>query len=89
MTEETTTEVTAEAPVEQAPQNINISIEQICAAILSTVGSVEVQLPALLANYEGQSIAINQNDETKAVTFSIADAPVATEAPAENAQEAE
>lgn len=87
MTEETTTDTAVEATPE-APQNINISIEQICAAILATLGSVEVQLQDLLANYQGKSIAINQNEETKAVTFSIADVPVQVELPTET-QEAE
>jgi hypothetical protein len=78
----------------EAPQNqnINISIEQICAAILNTLGSVEVSLENLLKQYGGKSIAINQDEETKAVTFSLTDVPEAeaqvedsTEAPAENA----
>ena len=77
MTDETTTDVVTDASTETAPQNINISIEQICAAILATSDSVEVPLEYLLADYSGKSIAINQDQETKAVTFSIADAPVA------------
>jgi hypothetical protein len=54
-------------------QNINISIEQICAAIVNTVGSVEVPIANLLNDYSGKSIAVNQNPDTKAVTFSLAD----------------
>ncbi len=52
---------------------VNISIEQICAAILQTVGSVEVQLDTLLSNYSEKSIAIVQDEKTNALTFSLSD----------------
>ena len=64
--------------------NIQISVEQICAAILKTVGSVEVSLEDLVSNYGGKTIAIDQNPDTKAVTFALADLPQQTE---ENKQE--
>lgn len=57
------------------PQNVNISVEQVCAAILATVGPVEVELSTIMGNYAGKSISVNQNEETKALTFSLADAP--------------
>ena len=79
MTEETTTTDTA-----VDTNNINISIEQICAAIINTVGSVEVPIANLLQNYGGKSIAVNQNPDTKAVTFSLADSTVAID---ENTEE--
>lgn len=69
MTEETTTPASEE-------QNINISIEQICAAILQEKGSIEVSIENLIMNYGGKTIAINQDDETKSVTFTLVDAPV-------------
>jgi hypothetical protein len=66
-------------------ENVNISIEQICAAIIHTIGSVEVQLENLLKDYSTKSIAVNQDEETKALTFTLTDAPVAQEeAPAES-----
>ena len=73
-----TTEVTTEA---QAPEgdNIQISLEQICASILKTLGSVEVSLEDLITDYSGKSIAVNQNEETKALTFSLVDVPVPVE----------
>jgi hypothetical protein len=76
-TTEVTTEVTTEATTE-APEgeNVQISIEQICAAIVSSLGSVEVQLETLLTDYSSKNIAINQNEETKALTFTLVDAPV-------------
>ena len=42
----------------QAP-NTQITIEQICAAILATIKTVEVPLEVLLTNYAGKTIAIN------------------------------
>jgi hypothetical protein len=74
MTDETTTEAPAE--------NINIGMEQICAAILATVGATKVPLEALLTNYSDKSIAVNQDPDTKEITFSLADAP----APAEESE---
>ncbi len=89
MNEETTTDVTTDAPVENNQQNINISIEQICAAILSVMENVEVPLEYLLADYSGKSIAINQDQETKAVTFSIVNVPAAPLADEEVAADVE
>jgi hypothetical protein len=73
-----TTEVTTET---QAPEgeNVQISLEQICASILKTLGSVEVSLQDLISDYSGKSIAVNQNEETKALTFTLADIPVPAE----------
>ena len=78
MTDETTTTNNTDA------NNINISIEQICAAIINTAGSVEIPIENLLQNYGGKSIAVNQDPDTKAVTFSLADSTIAVE---ENADE--
>jgi len=75
MTNETTNQ---DAPATDA-SNINISIEQICAAIINTIGSVEVPIEKLLNNYGGKSIAVNQDPETKAVTFTLADVSVDSE----------
>jgi hypothetical protein len=76
--EVTQVEGTTEAPEEN---NVQISIEQICAAIVSLVGPVEVPLEALLTDYSKKSIAINQDEESKALTFSLVDNPeTATEA---------
>jgi hypothetical protein len=84
MTDETTEVAVDETPVED---NIQISIEQILASILTTLGTVTVELPVLLTDYSAKNIAITQNDETKALTFSITDAPVETEAEAEETAE--
>ena len=59
-------------------QNIQISVEQILASILS-LGSVNVPLENLVANYGGKNIAVNQDPDTKVVTFELADMPVIEE----------
>jgi len=76
MTEENTTQVEETA---QPDNNVQISVEQICAAILKTAGAIEVSLDDLVANYSGKTIAVDQNPDTKAVTFSLADTPVQQE----------
>jgi len=55
--------------------NINISIEQIIAAILNKVGKMELTLQELLTDYSSKSIAVNQNPDTQMVTFEMADVP--------------
>jgi hypothetical protein len=69
MTDETT-------PV--ADPGVQISVEQILASILS-LGAVTVPLDKLVANYSGKNIAVNQDPETKDVTFELADVPAAAE----------
>jgi hypothetical protein len=76
MTEENTTQMEETA---QPDNNVQISVEQICAAILKTAGAIEVSLDDLVANYSGKTIAVDQNPDTKAVTFSLADTPVQQE----------
>jgi hypothetical protein len=55
--------------------NINISIEQIIAAILNKVGKMELTLQELLTDYSSKSIAVNQDPDTQMVTFEMADVP--------------
>lgn len=71
MSEETTVDTQA-----AEGQNVNISIEQILAAILKTIDSSTVKLEDLLADYSNKQIAVNQNED-QSVTFKLADAPVA------------
>ena len=72
MTEEVQTEQT------QQQQGVNITVEQILAAIVHTIGTTTVSLENLVQNYGGKQIAVNQNED-KSVTFSLVDAPVQTE----------
>jgi hypothetical protein len=67
MTDETTP---VDAPA--ADPGVQISVEQILASILS-LGPVSVPLSNLVANYGGKNIAVNQDPDTKAVTFELAD----------------
>ena len=53
--------------------NVQISVEQICASIIKTLGSVQVSVEDLLANYQDKSISVNQNEETKTLTFTLID----------------
>ena len=55
--------------------NIDISIEQILAAILSKVGKIEITMKELLTDYSKKSIAINENPETQDLIFELADTP--------------
>ena len=76
-----TEENTQDNQVQQAdPQanNVNISVEQILAAILSTIGATTVPLDNLVANYGGKQIAVNQNED-KSVHFALVDAPAPVE----------
>jgi hypothetical protein len=68
-------EVVEAVETEAAPagDNVQISVEQICAAIISTIGSVDVPVEKLLANYQDKSISVNQNEETKVLTFTLID----------------
>jgi hypothetical protein len=68
MTEETTQEVTA------VPENnnMNISVEQILAAVIKTTGDVTVSLEDLIANYSQKTISVNQLED-KSVLFSLID----------------
>jgi hypothetical protein len=75
MTEETTQETTQEVTTETPANNgINISIEQILAAVIKTVGDTNVSLDDLVANYSQKTISVNQLED-KSVTFSLVDAP--------------
>jgi hypothetical protein len=74
MTEETTQVENAQA---ENP-GVNITVEQILAAIVNTVGSVTVPIENLITNYGNKQIAVNQNED-KSVTFSLVDGPTAEE----------
>ena len=72
MTEETTTPA--------ADQNVQISFEQITAAILVTLGEVTVPVANIIAYYSGKTIAVNQNPDNKDLIFAIVDIPAPAEA---------
>lgn len=61
---------------------VQISVEQILASILS-LGPVSVPLDNLIANYGGKNIAVNQDPDTKVVTFDLADVVLSEDSSAE------
>lgn len=65
--------VPKEAPVTE--ENINISIEQICAGMINTYKTVVVPMDNLLKDYSKMSIAVNQDEETKILTFTLVNNP--------------
>lgn len=52
---------------------MNISVEQILAAIVATAGDVTIQIDDLVKNYGNKMISVSQNED-KSVTFSLVDA---------------
>jgi len=57
-------------------ENVSISIEQICAAIINTYKTVVVPMENLLKDYSDKNIAVTQDEETKILTFTLGDNPV-------------
>jgi hypothetical protein len=72
MTEQTIEEQTTQNNPDG--DNVNISIEQILAAILFTVGTTNVSMENLLGNYSSKQISVTQNED-KSVTFALVDTP--------------
>jgi hypothetical protein len=56
---------------ETMEQSINIGIEQILASILETLGEVVVPIDTILKNYGDFAVAVDQDLETKALTFKL------------------
>jgi hypothetical protein len=59
--------------VEEAaePQGVNITVEQILAAIVYVKGPISITLEDLLGNYSGKQISITQ--DTDEVIFELVD----------------
>jgi len=87
-----TVEVTGTAP-EGAPAavvsddltNVQITLEQITAAIVAQAGQIEVPVSDILKDYSGKSISITHDDEKNVLIFSLADVQADAETSAENA----
>ena len=60
-----------EQTFESAEQNVEIGVEQILASILSTVGEVTVDINTILTNFGTYQVGVEQNEETKAITFKL------------------
>lgn len=61
--------------VKQDLNNVNISIEQIVAAILNKVGKIELSLQELLTDYSSKNIAVNQDPDSQQIMFELTDMP--------------
>jgi predicted amino acid dehydrogenase len=82
----TAPEGTPAAQVSEDMTNVQITLEQITAAIVATQGTIEVAVSEVLKDYSGKSISITHDDEKNVLLFTLVDAPQqTTEAPAENA----
>ena len=82
------TEETVQPETQTQGGGVNITVEQILAAVISHTGSVTLPIEQLITNYGNKSIAVNQNED-KSVTFSLVDAPVAEEAEGSTEETAE
>ena len=51
-------------------KEVNISVEQILASIINTVGTVTVPIEKLVENYGDKQVAVNQNED-RSVEFSL------------------
>ena len=60
-----------EQSFESVEQNVEIGVEQILASILSTVGEVTVDINTILTNFGTYQVGVEQNEETKAITFKL------------------
>ena len=72
------TEETVQPETQPENPGVNISIEQILAAVINQIGSITIPIETLVTNYGNKQIAVNQNED-KSVTFSLVDTPVAEE----------
>jgi len=59
--------------------NVNISIEQILAAIINHFGTIEITTEELLSNYSNKNLAVTQDPETAKLRFELADNQTETE----------
>ena len=77
----------SETPQEEG---LNISIEQICAAIINTYKTIVVPLDNLVKDYSNKNIAVNQDEETRVLTFTLTDiVPQEENSPEESPAESE
>jgi len=54
---------------------VNIGTEQILAVLINKAGTVEITLEELMQDFSGKTIAVNQDENTQNLTFSIVDLP--------------
>jgi hypothetical protein len=59
--------------------NVKISVEQICAAIITTVGELEVPLETLIKDYSNMNISVEQDEDSKSFIFKLVEAQTENE----------
>lgn len=53
--------------------NVNITLEQILAAILSSMGTIQITLDDMLKDYSDKRIAVNQDPDSNNLYFELVD----------------
>lgn len=64
------TEENTQVEKNEQNQGINITVEQILAATVNTLGSVTIPIDKLVENYGDRSISVNQNED-KSITLNL------------------
>ena len=68
-------EVQEVTQTQEENKSIEVSVEQVCAAILSTIGNtVNVPLANIVANYSNHTIKVDQQEDGS-VTFELQELP--------------
>lgn len=57
----------------QQGDKFDISIEQVCAAILAHHGEITIPITSLFEDFKGRAIELRQNNEDMTLTLSLAD----------------
>lgn len=53
--------------------NVNIGLEQICAAILATTGPIKINFNTLLTDYSKKNISVTPQDDSDEILFDLID----------------
>ena len=54
-------------------EKFDISIEQVCAAILANKGALTIPISALFEDFNGRGIELTQNNEDQTLTLSLSE----------------
>lgn len=71
----TSPEGTPAATVSEDLKNVQVTLEQITAAIINHAGKIEVPVVNILQNYAGKTISITHDDEKNTLIFELVDIP--------------
>jgi hypothetical protein len=53
--------------------NVNLGLEQICAAIINKFGKVNIAMEDLIKDFSSKNIAVNQDLDTQELVFELVD----------------